>query len=171
MNNKQYLKLCDQVSEMNRINDEISLIELNKDDGPKFSSVEEMKDFERRLKNNEFDYLLGSGEDLPDTSDIIIESFTHTLDDILFHIYTYQNRSDFNYVTYMCLTNIKDNNQIDKLCGKSTPNQESAHKYFEILKNEVTTNSISDILDSLIIGAEKTIISSKKELSKLTSES
>ena len=47
MQNKQYLKLRDQVSEMNKIHDEISLINWNKEDGPKFSSVEEMKEFEK----------------------------------------------------------------------------------------------------------------------------
>lgn len=172
MKNEHYLKLRDRVSEMNKINDEISLIKWNNEDGPKFSSIEEMKEFENRLKNNEFDYLLGNDDSnvIPDTINTIIESFSHKLENILFHIYTYQNKSNLNYITYMSLTNVNDNNIIDNLCGNSTSNKESAHNYFEILKESITTNNINDILESLISGAETTIISLKNTLSNLTSK-
>lgn len=172
MKNEHYLKLRDRVSEMNKINDEISLIKWNNEDGPKFSSIEEMKEFENRLKNNEFDYLFGNDDNaiILDTIDIIVESYSHKLDNILFHIYTYQNKSNLNYITYMTLTNVNDNNIIDNLCGNSTSNKESAHNYFEILKETITNNNINDILENLIIGAEATIISLKNTLSNLTSK-
>ncbi|WP_301082358.1 hypothetical protein [Thomasclavelia cocleata] len=172
MKNEQYIKLRDQVSEMNKINDEISLINWNREDGPKFSSVEDMKDFEKKLKNNEFDYFFDkeNNNSILDTRDVIIESFSHTLEDISFYIYTFKNQSNSNYVTYMALSNIQDNGNIDKLCGNSTSNKELAHNYFENLKLAITTNSIEDILDNLIVGAEKTLLSLKNKLSKLTSE-
>lgn len=170
MKNEQYLKLQKQVIEMNKINDEISLINWNREDGPKFSSIEEMKDFEKRLNNNEFDFLFNEEDNTKEfNKNIIIESFTHTLEDISFYIYTFQNKNNSKYITYMSLTN-KDNNQIDKLCGNFATNQELAHNYFEILKNEIISNNITDILDNLIIGAEKTIISLKNKLALLTSE-
>ena len=37
MKTNDYIYLKSKVNELNRINDEISLIEWNKDDGPKFS--------------------------------------------------------------------------------------------------------------------------------------
>lgn len=173
MKNEQYLELRNQVSEMNKINDEISLINWNREDGPKFSSVEEMKEFEHRLKNNELDYLLEDEDntDILDTRDVIVESFSHTLEDISFYIYTYQNKSNYNYVTYLSLTNTKDNDIIDKLCGNTTSDKESAHNYFETLKQAITNNNINDILENLTLGAQKTIVSLKNKLSKLTSES
>lgn len=173
MKNEQYLKLRNQVSEMNKINDEISLINWNREDGPKFSSVEEMKDFEYRLKNNELDYLFEdeNNTDIPDTRDVIIESFSHTLEDISFCVYTYQNKSNYNYVTYLSLTSINDNDVIDKLCGNFTSDKESAHNYFETLKQGIMNNNINDILENLTIGAQKTIVSLKNKLSKLTTES
>ena len=38
-----YIVLKEKISELNKLNDEINLIEWNKDDEPKFTSVEEMK--------------------------------------------------------------------------------------------------------------------------------
>lgn len=173
MKNNQYLKLREQVSKMNKINDEISLINWNREDGPKFTSIEEMKEFEYRLKNNELDHLFEDEDniDIFDTKDVIIESFSHTLEYISFYIYTYQNKSNDKYFTYLSLTNKKDNDVIDKLCGNFTSDRKMAHNYFETLKQELTTNTIDDILENLIIGAQNTIVSLNNKLSKLTSES
>ena len=104
MKNEQYIKLRDQVSEMNKINDEISLINWNREDGPKFSSVEDMKDFEKKLKNNEFDYFFDkeNNNSILDTRDVIIESFSHTLEDISFYIYTLRDHSYYPYLSSPC---------------------------------------------------------------------
>ena len=55
-----YNKLKENILEMNKIQDEINLIEWNTDDEFKcanFDSVEEMKEFERQVLDGEFDFL------------------------------------------------------------------------------------------------------------------
>ena len=99
------------------------------------------------MKNNELDYLFGDEENanIIDSKDIIIESFTHKKDDMEFIIYTYQKNIDSDYMTYLSLTNIKDNDTIDKLCGRSNSNKDNAHHYFETLKTEIMTSFLQII--------------------------
>jgi len=52
-----YIVLKEKISELNKLNDEINLIEWNKDDGPKFTSVEEMKEFESKVISGKLDYI------------------------------------------------------------------------------------------------------------------
>ena len=122
---EDYSILKDKVSEMNKLQDEISFINWNKDDGYKFSSVEEMKEFNEKMENGDFDYLF---------------------------------------------TNNDDNDMLENLCRNQNESKQNAYTHFNTLKDEVTTNSIEDILKSLITGAEKTIISLKNKLALLTSE-
>ena len=51
MENNIYADIKSKLLELNRINDEVNLLEWNKDDGPKFDSVYEMKEFERKVIN------------------------------------------------------------------------------------------------------------------------
>lgn len=52
-----YIVLKEKISELNKLNDEINLIEWNKDDEPKFTSVEEMKEFESKVISGKLDYI------------------------------------------------------------------------------------------------------------------
>ena len=170
---KNYEKLKFNVKIMNEINDDISLIEWNNSDGPKFESVEEMKDFYERLKNNELDYLFTNEyietNDIPNTKDIIIESYKHTLDNIYFYLYTFKNNSSNEYITYLSLKKLNENYFLNNLCGNCATDKKSAHKYFEKIKNSInTTNNIDDILEDLIIGTENTIKLLKNKLNSLT---
>lgn len=169
MKSEHYLTLKKNINEMNRINDEISLIEWNNEDGPKFDSVEEMKQFYERLNNNEFDYIFTGSEDekVETLKKDIIESFEYCLNDYFFYIYTFQKNSD--YITYMSVKNIVENDVLNNLCGNKVSDRELAHDYFEKLKNEITENDLEDILKNLIIGTDKTIIQLKNRLIKLTS--
>ena len=70
----------------------------------------------------------------------------------------------------MTITNNDDNDMLENLCRNQNESKQNAYTHFNTLKDEVTTNSIEDILKSLITGAEKTIISLKNKLALLTSE-
>ena len=58
---KQILK--SKINILNDLNDKINLIEWNKDDGPKFESVEEMKEFEKKVINGDFEFVLDDNTD------------------------------------------------------------------------------------------------------------
>ena len=75
-NNYEILKT--KIEELNNLNDEINLIEWNKEDGPHFSSVEEMKEFENRIINGELDYILGESI-IEDTENNMINTFNHIM--------------------------------------------------------------------------------------------
>lgn len=156
---------------MNTLNDEIGLIEWNKDDGPKFESVDQMKEFISKLENNEFDYLFNGSKEtsVEETKSPIVESFELTLNNIFFYIYTFEKND--NFITYMSLKNLDENDTLHNLCGNKSSSKESAHSYFEELKNAITTNELDDILENLIVGAENTIKQLKQKLELLTSES
>ena len=170
MKSEHYLTLKKNINEINNINDEINFIEWNNEDGPKFDTVEEMKQFYEKLSNDEFDYIFtGSDEekiDLPENK--IIESYEYFIDDYFFYIYTFQKDND--YITYMSVKNIVENDVLSNLCGNKVSDRELARDYFESLKNDITTNNIEDILKSLIIKTDKTLIQLKNRLAKLTSE-
>ena len=90
---KNYSMLKEKVMEMNNLNDEFSLIKCNNDDGPKFSSVKEMKDFIEKVENDDFNYFFEDGsENIKDSDfkDIFVESFKHTKDNIFFFIFTFK---------------------------------------------------------------------------------
>ena len=170
MKSEHYLTLKKNINEINNINDEINFIEWNNEDGPKFDTVEEMKQFYEKVSNDEFDYIFtGSDEekiDLPENK--IIESYEYFIDDYFFYIYTFQKDND--YITYMSVKNIVENDVLSNLCGNKVSDRELARDYFESLKNDITTNNIEDILKSLIIKTDKTLIQLKNRLAKLTSE-
>ena len=49
MKSESFKLLKSKINILNDLNDKINLIEWNKDDGPKFESVEEMKEFEEKV--------------------------------------------------------------------------------------------------------------------------
>lgn len=57
MENKIYADIKSKLLELNRINDEVNLLEWDKNDESKFDSVDEMKEFELKVINNELDYI------------------------------------------------------------------------------------------------------------------
>ena len=165
-----YSNLKNKITELNNLQDQISLIEWNNDDGPNFNSVEEMKDFISRCEKNEFDYLFDEKDVFKhESKNNIIEDYKYTLDNFFFYIYTYQRKDKF--ITFLSLQNLDEKDILNNLCGKEDPDVESAHTHFENLKTTITTNNIDDILDNLIIGAEKNIEILKNKLETLTSES
>lgn len=170
MKSEHYLTLKKNINEINNINDEINFIEWNNEDGPKFDTVEEMKQFYEKVSNNEFDYFFTESEkeknDLLENK--IIESYEYFIDDYFFYIYTFQKDND--YITYMSVKNIVENDVLNNLCGNKVSDRELACDYFETLKNDITTNNIEDILKDLIIKTDKTLIQLKNRLAKLTSE-
>lgn len=170
MKSEYYLTLKKNINEINNINNEINFIEWNNEDGPKFDSIEEMKQFYEKLSNNEFDYLfLESDKEKIDLSgNKIIESYEYFIDNYFFYIYTFQKDND--YITYMSVKNIVENDVLNNLCGNKVSDRELARDYFETLKNDITTNNIEDILKTLIIDTDKILIQLKNRLVKLTSE-
>lgn len=162
-----YKKIKDKVLEMNALNDEISLIEWNKDEGPKFESVEEMKEFENRFINGGFDYLLDDID--TENSNNMLETFDYSLDNFFFYIYTFKKNG--NYITYMSIKNLDEDDSIYNICGNKCSDEKSAHSYFDNLKNIITNNNLDDILEHLLIGVERQIKDLKLRYNELTSES
>ena len=169
MKTNDYIYLKSKVNELNRINDEISLIEWNKDDGPKFSSVEEMKDFITKVNNDEFDYLIGSDKEESHSDSDFIEQFDYTIDNMFFFVYTF--KSNQNYITYLNLKNLKDNDTLNNLYGYKTSDKEDSHSYFEKLTNNIKNKSLDYIIENIIKDIEEKIKQLKLKYEKLVSES
>lgn len=165
---EDYSILKDKVSEMNKLQDEISFINWNKDDGYKFSSIEEMKEFNEKLENGDFDYLFTGSDEVKVPTIEIIENYSHKFGSMLINVFLIEKNKEF--ITFMTITNNDDNDMLENLCRNQNESKQNAYTHFNTLKDEVTTNSIDDILKSLITGAEKTIISLKNKLALLTSE-
>ena len=163
-----YNTLKSKVEELNNLNDEISLIEWNKDDGPKFESVKEMKDFEKTVLNGGFDYLFDDTDDV-EFSTPIINSFDYTIDNFIFCIYTYEKNDKFH--TYLSIKNKDLDNAIYDMCGNISSSRETALSHFEELKQGIINNNIDDIFNNLLTGVDKTIEKLKIRYNELTSES
>ncbi len=164
----EYSELKKLVSQMNRLNDEISFQKYNLDPGPKFESVEEMKEFILKV-DNDYNFIFDDNEEFVtnEPKNIFIESFNYSKDDIYFFIYTFEKND--KYITYLSMKNLKDNECINNLCGKESLDKNSAHNWFNIIKDNITNNSIETIINDLITGAKKTIKSLEQELKELTS--
>lgn len=163
-------ELKDLVTEMNDLNDQISFIKFNNDEGVKFDSIEEMKDFFLKVENGNFDYLFDDVDVKNQTQQKeFVESFNHTKNDIFFFIYTYER--DNKYITYLSMKNLNDDHIINNLCGKENKDKESAHNWFEELKNNILNTSIDELIETLIIGAKNTINNLKIEMQNLASTS
>jgi len=165
-NNYEILKT--KIEELNNLNDEINLIEWNKEDGPRFSSVEEMKEFENRIINGELDYILDESI-IEDTESNMINTFNHTIDNYFFYIYTFKKDNEF--ITYLTIKDLNNNYVLNHLYGNKTSNEESAHSYFEKLKNDITTNTLDYLFKNMIVDVEKNINILKTKYEKLTNES
>lgn len=165
-NNYNVLKI--KIEELNKLHDEINLIEWNKEDGPKFSSVEEMKEFENRIINGDLDYILGESVN-ENTEKKMIDTFSHTIDNYFFYIYTFE--SDNNFITFLTIKDLNENYTLNYLCGNKTKNIESAKTYFEKLKTDITTNTLNYIFENMIVDVEKNINILKDKYEKLTNES
>lgn len=169
---KNYLILKNKVDEMNNLNDKINFIKWNNDSGPKFNSINEMKEFINKVNNDDFNYLFNEEQkkrEIENLKDVFIESYKYKKENVFFFIFTYQKNNE--YITYLSLKNLERDELINNLCGKQNSDKKSAHLHFENLKDIVMTNSIDDIFESLIIGATNTIERLKLELDELTSES
>lgn len=174
MNNNIYNRLKDNILKMNRIQDEINLIEWNTDDEFKcanFDSVEEMKQFERQVLDGEFDFLFTDEYlDYAKKNVNIIESFDYTLEDINFYLYTYKDKNNI-FITYMCMTKNEDKDLFDNLYGFKTENQNEAHEYFEKLKNDLCNSTLEDTFEKLILNIEENTKELKNKYDKLINES
>ena len=156
-----YNKLKERISEMNRIQDEINLIEWNTDDEFKcanFDSVEEMKEFERQVLDGEFDFLFDE------------EYIEYAKKDINFYLYTYKDKNN-NFITYMCMTKYDDKDLFDNLYGFKTENKNEAHEYFEKLKSDLCNNTLEYILENIIIDIENNTKNLKDKYNELVNES
>lgn len=165
---EDYSILKDKVFEMNKLQDEISFRNWNNEDGYKFSSIEEMKEFNKRLENGDLDYLFTGSDEIKVPTIKIIENYSHKFENMLINVFLVEKNE--KYITFMNITNNEDNDMLENLCRNQNESQKNAYKHFNILKDEVITNSIEDILKSLITGSEKTITLLKNKLTLLTSE-
>lgn len=170
MKTEIYKKLKSKVLEMNNINDEVNLLEWNQEDGPKFDSVEEMKEFEKLVVNGGLDYLISDLENTDNNdSGNMIETFDYSLDGYFFYIYTFKKND--SYITYMTVKNLEEDYSIYNLCGNKSLDEKTAHSYFENLKNIITTNELIDILEHLLVGVENNIKRLKLKQEELISKS
>ena len=130
--------------------------------GPAFK---EMRDFENRIFNNDFDYLLSDDNTI--TDDMLIDSYDRTINDFEFLIYTYKVNS--KYKSYMALN--YDNNTIDFLCGKIDLSKDQAKNTFNHLKELVSNNDLIIILDYVKDDMTIKMNELNKQLQELTNKS
>lgn len=167
MKTNAYNVLKEKISELNKLNDEINLIEWNKDDGPKFTSVEEMKEFENKVVNGELDYIFEN--DVDSKKNEIIKSEKITKDNYLFNVYTYKINDSFN--TYLIIKDLQDNEIIENVCGNKSISKDQALSYNDNLTNDIKNKSIDDIFNNLITEIENNINNLKKKYEELTNAS
>lgn len=168
MKTNVYDEIKSKLKELNNINDEINLIEWNKDDGPKFSSVEEMKEFENRVVNGDFDYLLDN-TDNEETNNNLLQTFNYTLNNFEFYIYTLKKNND--YIIYMDMKELSSDEILNNMYGKKCSTKEESNSYFEKLKNDITSNDIDYILENILIDITNNIKNLKIKHNELTNES
>ena len=116
MKTNTYNELREKLSELNKINDEINLLEWNKDDGPKFESVDEMKEFERKVISGELDYIFNEEKNALNGEMLKTEEITK--DDYFFYIYTFKN--DNSFITYMSIKNLINSDVLQNLYGNTS---------------------------------------------------
>lgn len=165
MGNNIYADIKSKLLELNRINDEINLLEWNKDDGPKFDSVDEMKEFERKVINGELDYIFN--EEKTAMSGEMIKTEEITKDDYFFYIYTFKN--DNKFITYMSIKNLINNDVLQNLYGNKTTDKEQALSYNEKLKNDIINNTLNYIFENIIVDINNNISNLKKKYEELIS--
>ncbi|MGM9876723.1 MAG: hypothetical protein ACI310_05815 [Bacilli bacterium] len=165
MGNNIYADIKSKLLELNRINDEVNLLEWNKDDGPKFDSVDEMKEFERKVINGELDYIFN--EEKTAMSGEMIKTEEITKDDYFFYIYTFKN--DNKFITYMSIKNLINNDVLQNLYGNKTTDKEQALSYNEKLKNDIINNTLNYIFENIIVDINNNISNLKKKYEELTS--
>lgn len=167
MKTSTYNELKGKISELNKINDEINLIEWNNDEGPKFSSVEEMKEFESTIIDGRLDYIFKGENNICSGEKIKIGEITK--DDYFFCIYTF--KKDNNYITYLNIKNLKDNDVLENLYGNKTTDKEESLSYNEKLKNDISNNTLDYIFENIIIDINNNIKRLKAKYEELTGES
>ncbi len=165
MGNNIYADIKSKLLELNRINDEVNLLEWNKDDGPKFDSVDEMKEFERKVINGKLDYIFN--EEKTAMSGEMIKTEEITKDDYFFYIYTFKN--DNKFITYMSIKNLINNDVLQNLYGNKTTDKEQALSYNEKLKNDIINNTLDYIFENIIVDINNNISKLKKKYEELTS--
>lgn len=165
-----YKDIKNKVLELNRINDEVNLFEWNKDDGPKFDSVEEMKEFEERVLNGDLDYLISDDPDvIHNDIDFVVDTFKHSINDYTFYIYTYKKNDD--YITYMSIKCLNEDDTINNIYGYKTSDKKQSDSYVEKLKNDITTNTLDYIFTNIKTDVENNIKNLKTKYNELTSAS
>lgn len=165
MGNNIYADIKSKLLELNRINDEVNLLEWNKDDGPKFDSVDEMKEFELKVINGELDYIFN--EEKTAMNGEMIKTEEITKDDYFFYIYTFKN--DNKFITYMSIKNLINNDVLQNLYGNKTTDKEQALSYNEKLKNDIINNTLDYIFENIIVDINNNISNLKKKYEELTS--
>jgi len=162
-----YIVLKEKISELNKLNDEINLIKWNKDDGPKFTSVEEMKEFESKVISGELDYIFD--DDIANTKGEMIKTEEITKDDFFFYVYTYKRKNEF--ITYLTIKDLKSNEILQNVCGNISTNKDDELSYNETLTNIIKNNTLDNILNEIINEIDKNINNLKKKYEELTNAS
>lgn len=165
MKSESFKLLKSKINILNDLNDKINLIEWNKEDGPKFESIEEMKEFEKKIINGDFEFVLDDNTD----NNTFLKDYKTTKDNYFFYIYCYKNND--KYITYLSLKNLDETDCIHNIYGYKTGDENSALTYFNKLRNDISSNSIDYIFNKMIIDVDKNINNLKNKYEKLTSES
>ena len=165
MKNETYKILKEKITELNNINDKINFVKWNAEEGPKFETVEEMKEFEKQVLNGEFDFLVGA-DNIDNETDLILQSFKHPINNYNFYIYTYKKNND--YITYMSIECLDNNDIIDKIYGYKTSSEEESNSYFEKLKTDIISNELDYIFENILIDVDNNIKNLKMKYEELT---
>ena len=169
MKSNNYDKLKKKINKLNELNNKIEFIEWNKDDGPKFKSIKEMKEFINKVRNNDFDFIFSNSEKKEvNNNKLIIEDFKYNIDNIMFYIITHCIND--KYLTYLSLKRDDEENYISNLCSKFDDNKESAHNSFKEIQKLIENNELNEIINSLLIEVDDTINNLNKKYINLVSE-
>ena len=164
MKYKDSNKIYELIKEIEKLKDNIEFIKYNKEDGPKFDSIQEMKDFKRKYEIGEFDYLFDKDNhniDFIDKEQII-------KNENIFLVYLYKN--DNNYITSLALKNDCNDMIYDLYTNRSVSYDvanESFNKLKECIKLRDTDIIINELYNNLINIKNKL----KNELEELTDNS
>ena len=158
-------EIYELIKEIEKLKDNIEFIKYNKEDGPKFDSIQEMKDLKRKFEIGEFDCLFNKNE-----SNIrFIDKEQIIKNGNMFLVYLY--KKDNNYITSLALKMYNSNDIIYDLYANKNENYDITNESFNKLKEYIKLSDTDIIINELYNNLIDIKNKLKSELEELTGNS
>lgn len=158
-------EIYELIKEIEKLKDNIEFIKYNKEDGPKFDSIQEMKDLKRKFEIGEFDCLFNKNE-----SNIrFIDKEQIIKNGNMFLVYLY--KKDNNYITSLALKMYNSNDIIYDLYTNKNENYDITNESFNKLKEYIKLSDTDIIINELYNNLIDIKNKLKSELEELTGNS